>query len=93
MPLTWLFNFARHFNLNCSSTSGGKHVAGSYHYAHRAMDLYGPDAEMKRCMRAALARHREFREAFHDPMGRYVKNGEVRLGEIGGHMDHVHLAR
>ena len=32
------------------------------------------------------------RELFYDPMGRYVKNGMMYQGAIGGHSDHVHLA-
>jgi len=41
----------------------------------------------------ALRNPKSFVEAFYDPAGRYVKNGVVRLGTIGGHSDHVHLAR
>jgi len=93
VPMTWLMNFAKPFRLRVTSTSGGRHVTGSYHYVHRAVDLAGPREEMMRCARAALARPDQFREVFYDPLGKYVKNGRVRLGHIGGHEDHVHLAR
>lgn len=93
VPLTWLFNFARNYHLRVTSTSGGRHVTGSYHYVHRAVDLAGTAAEMRRCAQDALERPDQFREVFYDPMGRYVKNGRVRMGHIGGHQDHVHLAR
>src|SRR3954463_6205222 len=91
--LTWLVTFAAPFNLRVGSTYGGNHVIGSYHYRYRAIDGYGPEEAMRACAAAAFRRPSDFREVFHDPLGRYVKNGEVRLGKIGGHEDHVHLAR
>lgn len=93
VPLTWLMNFAAPFKLRVGSTYGGNHVVNSYHYRYRAIDLYGPAEAMKACAAAACRHPREFVEVFHDPLGRYVKNGSVRLGAIGGHADHVHLAR
>lgn len=92
-PLTWLVNFAHPFKLRVGSTYGGNHVIGSYHYRYRAIDVYGPEEAMRACAAAACRRPGEFREVFYDPLGRYVKNGEIRLGKIGGHEDHVHLAR
>lgn len=93
VPLTFLFNFVKPYKVRVTSTSGGQHVIGSYHYAHRAIDCVGTTEEMERLARVALNRPHAFREVFHDPMGRYVKNGQVKLGRIGGHEDHVHLAR
>lgn len=93
MPLTWLFNFVKPYPVRVSSTSGGAHVHGSYHYMHRALDVVGTPAALMRVQQAALARPLQFREAFYDPANRYVKNGVVRQGRIGGHVDHVHLAR
>lgn len=92
-PLTWLFNFVRAYNVRVTSTSGGNHVPSSYHWVHRAVDVVGTPREMQRIHAAALRRPRQFREAFYDPSGRYVKNGEIVRGAIGGHQDHVHLAR
>lgn len=91
--LTWLFNFVRPFNVHVTSTTGGHHVPGSYHWAHRAIDVAGTPTAMAAVQAAALRHAREFREAFYDPAGRYVKNGRVKTGQIGGHRDHVHLAR
>jgi hypothetical protein len=93
VPLTFLVNFVRPFAVRVTSTSGGAHVVGSYHYVHRAIDVVGTAAEMEKLARAAVGRPHAFREVFYDPLGRYVKNGQVRLGHIGGHRDHVHLAR
>lgn len=93
VPLTWLFNFVRPHRVSIASTSGGNHVPTSYHYRYRAVDVIGSPAAMHALMTRAVQRHQEFREAFYDPFGRYVKNGEIRQGAIGGHSDHVHLAR
>lgn len=93
VPLTWLVNFAAPYGLRIGSTYGGNHVPSSYHYRYRAIDCYGAPSAMRALAASALRRPREFREVFYDPMGRYVKNGEVRQGSIGGHGDHVHLAR
>lgn len=93
VPLTFLFNFARPYKVRVSSTYGGRHVVGSYHYVHRAVDFTGTEEEMRRLARAACSRPHAFREVFYDPLGRYVKNGVVKHGRIGGHSDHVHLAR
>lgn len=93
VPLTFLVNFIKPYRVRVTSTSGGAHVIGSYHYVHRAIDVTGTEDEMRKLAAAALSRPQAFREVFHDPMGRYVKNGRVRLGKIGGHADHVHLAR
>jgi len=93
VPLTWLFNFCRPFGVRVTSTSGGRHVVGSYHYVHRAVDVVGTEEQMMKLARAALERPQAFREVFYDPLEKYVKNGRVRVGHIGGHTDHVHLAR
>jgi hypothetical protein len=93
VPMTWLINFLQPFNVRVSSTSGGRHVPTSYHWRHRACDVVGTPDELRRVARRALAQPASFREVFYDPMGRYVKNGVIRQGAIGGHGDHVHLAR
>jgi hypothetical protein len=91
--MTWLINFCHPYKLRCGSTSGGNHVPSSYHWIDRAVDMYGPPEEMMKLARAALKTPGSFREAFYDPAGRYVKNGRIIKGAIGGHRDHVHLAR
>jgi hypothetical protein len=91
--MTWLINFTRGSGLRCGSTSGGNHVPSSYHWIHRAVDMYGPPERMMALQKRALNSAPSFREAFYDPAGRYVKNGRVIPGAIGGHRDHVHLAR
>jgi len=48
---------------------------------------------MRQLARIALQNPHQFREVFHDPMHEYVKNGVKRRGQVGGHNDHVHLAR
>lgn len=92
--MTWLFNFVSGTpGLRIASTSGGNHVPTSYHYRYRAVDVVGPKGALTQLIERAVHRHAEFREAFYDPYGRYVKDGVIRLGEVGGHDDHVHLAR
>lgn len=92
-PLAWLFNFLHGYDVVITCTSSGKHVPTSWHYKHRAVDVIGQAHELRRIMRDVFEHPAWFLEAFYDPMGRYVKNGTVRLGAIGGHGDHVHLAR
>lgn len=55
--------------------------------------MYGTAEKMMALQRRALRRPALFREAFYDPAGRYVKNGRIQIGAVGGHKDHVHLAR
>jgi hypothetical protein len=93
VPLTFLFNFVKPYRVRVVSTSGGNHVPTSYHYRHRAIDVAGSAESMDAVARAALNHPQAFREVFYDPLGKYVKNGVVRHGAIGGHADHVHLAR
>lgn len=55
--------------------------------------MYGSPERMMALMKRALSTPQSFREAFYDPAGRYIKNGRIIPGAIGGHRDHVHLAR
>ncbi|MFH1807224.1 MAG: peptidoglycan-binding protein [Pseudomonadota bacterium] len=74
--------------LRITSTTGGTHAPGSYHYSGRAVDVAGSPSQM-------AAFYREMRsmnptEMFYDPLGG-VKYGRD-IGAIGGHRDHVHIA-
>lgn len=93
VPMTFLINFVQGFDLKCGSTTGGNHVSNSYHWSNRAVDMYGSKDEMLRLQRKALRTPQLFREAFYDGAERYVKNGRIIRGKLGGHLDHVHLAR
>ena len=71
-----------------TSTTGGVHAPGSYHYQGRAIDVAGPPPAM-------AAFYTEFAmtlptELFYDPLGA-IKNG-APIPPIGGHVDHVHIA-
>ena len=71
-----------------TSTTGGVHTPGSYHYQGRAIDIAGPPPAM-------AAFYTEFAgtlptELFYDPLGA-IKNG-APIPPIGGHVDHVHIA-
>lgn len=81
---------ARKFGLTVTSTTGGSHVPGSYHYKRRAVDVAGSPRQMMKFFKWA----RRFRptELFYDPAGYYYKNGKRVRGSIGGHSDHVHFA-
>jgi TP901 family phage tail tape measure protein len=72
-----------------TSTTGGQHAAGSYHYAGKAADLVGPD--MFAIFRALERAAGSLSELFFDPMGYSYKRGQ-RINPIGGHSDHVHAA-
>lgn len=91
--MTWLINYARRWSVRVTSSTGGHHVADSYHYRARALDLVGSSRVMRDVMMDARKHPHDFAEAFHDPMGWYVKSGKLVAGAIGGHQDHVHLAR
>lgn len=91
--LRWLQHFVRPFDVQITSTTGGKHVKSSWHYKGRAVDVAGSPDQMRALAEAALAHPEQFRELFYDPLGVYVKDGKVYRGAIGGHSDHVHLAR
>jgi len=74
--------------LRITSTTGGRHVPGSYHYKGRAIDVAGSPSAM-------AAFYREMAklsptECFYDPIGG-IKHGQ-NIGAIGGHSDHVHVA-
>lgn len=81
---------AKKFGLTITSTTGGNHVPGSYHYSGRAVDIAGSPKQMMKFFKWA----QKFRptELFYDPAGYYYKNGRKVSGAIGGHSDHVHIA-
>jgi hypothetical protein len=91
--LNFLEHYASPYGLTVTSTTGGKHVKNSYHYRGRAVDLSGSPARMRALAQSALKHPQDFVEMFYDPIGLYIKNGKVYKGAIGGHSDHVHLAR
>jgi len=80
---------ARAHGLYITSTTGGKHVKGSYHYRGRAFDAAGSAKNMEaffwEMVRTAPT------ELFYDPCG-MVKYGHYSKHAIGGHSDHVHCA-
>jgi hypothetical protein len=84
---------AAEFGLRVTSEREGKHVKGSFHYMGRAIDVAGPPSGMASFYRAfepLAARLAGVRELFYDPLGGY-DNG-TRVGAIGGHANHVHIA-
>ena len=79
---------ARELGLTVTSTTGGRHAPGSYHYRARAVDVAGSPSAMRQFYREMAATRPT--ELFHDPMGG-IKNGR-NIGAIGGHGTHVHVA-
>lgn len=75
-----------------TSTTGGGHAAGSYHYSGQAFDVDGGAAVNKAIFAAfeSDAQLGKLAELFYDPSGAY-KSGQ-KINPIGGHMDHVHAA-
>ncbi len=79
---------ARELGLTITSTSGGRHAAGSYHYQGRAFDAAGSRSAMSKFYREMAGTNPT--ELFYDPMGG-IKHGR-NIGAIGGHGTHVHVA-
>lgn len=86
--LDWAEKTAKAMGLTITSTTGGTHVAGSYHYQGRAADVAGSPAQMAKFF--DLLHNTRPTELFYDPRGA-VKNGSD-IAPIGGHSDHVHVA-
>lgn len=72
-----------------TSTTGGQHAPGSYHYAGKAVDLVSPD--MLSLFHTLERASSSLSELFYDPAGYSYKKG-ARIAPIGGHSDHVHAA-
>jgi hypothetical protein len=85
---------AKKFGLTVTSTTGGSHVPGSYHYSGRAIDISGDSKQMAKAYRYIRKNvpHAKLTELFYDPAGVYFDNGQKVKGAIGGHSDHIHLA-
>ena len=86
---------AQQHGLQITSTTGGTHAPGSYHYSGRAFDASnGTDTPEERSyfLDAASRWGSKILELFFDPIGWYIKNGSKVPGAIGGHSDHVHTA-
>ncbi len=83
----WM-NRARQLGLRITSTTGGKHVRGSYHYRGRAFDAAGSHSAMRQLYRE-VSRNRPT-ELFYDHIGG-MKHGRS-IGAIGGHRNHIHVA-
>jgi hypothetical protein len=86
---------ARQMGLIITSTTGGRHAPGSYHYAGRAVDVsngVNTREQMAFAQRMASQFGTSIKELFYDPLGWSVKNGSRAPYTIGGHSDHVHVA-
>jgi len=79
---------AQELGLRITSTTGGRHAPGSYHYSGRAFDAAGSHRQMSQFYREMAGTNPT--ELFYDPSGG-IKNGRS-IGAIGGHRDHVHIA-
>lgn len=82
-------NRARAMGLTITSTTGGKHTPGSFHYQGRAFDAAGAAKTMVAFFWEMLKTRPT--ELFHDPCGAY-DNGVFSKQGIGGHGRHVHVA-
>lgn len=85
---------AKMFGLTVTSTTGGNHAPGSYHYSGRAIDISGSPAQMRKAYRYLRRNlpHRKLTELFYDPAGVYFNDGKKIRGALGSHSDHIHLA-
>lgn len=82
-------NRARAMGLTITSTTGGKHTPGSFHYQGRAFDAAGAAKTMQTFFWEMLKTRPT--ELFHDPCGAF-DNGVYSKQGIGGHGRHVHVA-
>jgi hypothetical protein len=86
-------SLAQNMGLVITSTTGGKHAAGSYHYAGRAIDVGGsPSSMLAYAQRLASTSGGRMAELYYTPLGFSIKNGVKVPWTIPNHMDHVHVA-
>ena len=86
-------SLAQSMGLVITSTTGGKHAPGSYHYAGRAIDVAGsPGAMLAYAQRLASTSGGRMAELYYTPLGFSIKNGVKVPWTIPNHMDHVHVA-
>lgn len=84
-------DMVRRFGLSITSTTGGRHTAGSWHYSGHAADLAGSPAAMMSATKYAYQNWGSLlHELFYDPWGGLDEGHQI--GAIGGHSDHVHIA-
>lgn len=93
-----LLKLAKRFGATVTSAyrtkEQNKKVGGSptsFHMRGRAIDVV-PDKAGMALLRYVLNNPSQFNEAFYDPLGRYLDEGKIRRGAIGGHSDHIHIA-
>lgn len=98
--------FENRFGLTRSSSDNdaqGVHVGGSYHYQKAPWGVRGYDYGDARNDPSTLNQVGQFikrhpnivkgiKEAYYDPWGFRVENGQILQGPLGGHDDHLHLA-
>lgn len=73
-----------------TSTTGGRHTPGSYHYVGKAVDMVS--GNMMRVFNVLTNIGGSLAELFYDPAGWSIKNGQRVNWTVGGHEDHVHAA-
>jgi len=91
---------SRGFNPNITSTTGGEHTAGSYHYSGHGLDIgsgsYGDKYSpiLGRIFRElepfAIGPNRQIDELMYNHMPTNWDNG-ARIGHISGHWNHIHI--
>lgn len=89
-------DLAQSFGLQVTSTTGGTHSPGSFHYQGLAIDVSNSQgqATAEQAMFYEAAKKKfdgRILELFYDPLGKVQNNVESPEG-IGDHTDHVHLA-
>jgi hypothetical protein len=103
-----IIEFARAFDPSVivTATTGGQHVADSFHYREGTPSPTGTEGLAvdfdfvgigRASKRFALAKHfmtvaPKLAELFYTPLGRSVKYGNVQNFTVAGHNDHVHVA-
>jgi hypothetical protein len=90
---------SRKFGLSVTSTTGGQHAPGSYHYLGEAEDIAGPAGAMYRAAQwiKSSGMARSLAEGIHNPNlsiknGRSVSPGFWGATTWANHINHIHIA-
>lgn len=94
--MTYYSDAAKRYGLKVTSTTGGTHAPGSWHYKGQALDASGKPSDQKAFAKAMAARATDLEELIYIS-GPCADNGRVvscafYAASLPGHADHVHIA-
>jgi len=82
------------YGLVVTSTTGGTHAPGSYHYTHHAVDIASGSVKQMKSAQRAIERElgRSVLLELFGPAEWYIKDQRRISGAFPDHHDHVHIA-